>query len=328
MKNKYPHKLILTFFGNNLPEELQYKFQKWFIESNSRQEKEEAMLDIWENITASSDISTEAELKKIKKRIATHGTDKRRSLYTRIGWVAAIILLPILSALVTHSFKKESVLVIEPELVEHFVPYTEREKVVLPDSSEVWLNAGSLLVYAKNFEGENRTVFLDGEANFTVTKNTEKPFIVKTVEMDIEVLGTVFNVESYADREYCITTLERGKVKINAKRTDAESIFLSPNEQLIYNKASKTFEKKKVLAERSGRWKDGYMIFQGTSFDYMMETIQRRFGIKINYRQDKFAGRTFTIRFTPEEDINQVFSILKDVCGFKYTRKDSIIYIN
>ena len=327
MKNKYTHTLISKFFEKNISEELQIKFQKWFIESEAHYEKREAMLHIWDKLSSISDVSTSIALKNTRKRISSYESHKKKSLYKRVGWAAATVLLPILCITVVYLSKEETILINESELVEHFTPYKERKRIILPDSSEVWLNAGSLLVHAKAFEGETRTVFLCGEANFTVMKNANKPFIVKTTEVDIEVLGTIFNIESYADREYSITTLEEGKVKVNAKSTNAEPIYLSPNEQLIYNKTSKTFEKKAVPAAKESLWKQGYLVFQGSSFADMMKTIERQFGVKVNYNENLFKGRTFTTRFTPEENIDQIFDILKDICGFNYTIKDNTIYI-
>ena len=79
-------------------------------------------------------------------------------------------------------------------LIEHFVPAGKREQVVLPDSSRVWLNSGSVLIYPSIFVGDRREVYLSGEGYFEVEKNAEQPFIVKARTLNVEVLGTRFNL--------------------------------------------------------------------------------------------------------------------------------------
>ena len=103
-------------------------------------------------------------------------------------------------------------------MAELFVPYGESRQVILPDGSQVWVDAGSLLVYPKDFtDTETRTVYLTGEASFTVRKNTEKPFIVKTTYLDVQALGTVFTVASYPADSCTSTILGRGECQSGCK---------------------------------------------------------------------------------------------------------------
>lgn len=108
--------------------------------------------------------------------------------------------------------------------------------IILSDSTKVWLNAESELKYPLVFLGNKRTVELKGEAFFEVTPNLNRPFQVVSGDQIIEVLGTSFNVSSYHDDAEVVTTLIEGKVKVNNKFGDKKSLFLSPNEQSIFNK--------------------------------------------------------------------------------------------
>lgn len=328
MNSKHIYTLIRKFVENDLPKGIQMKFRQWFIDSNYSSEKDNASLDIWELTPAIGDEKTAEDLEKIRQRISMHEQKRTISLVKRIGKVAAILLLPLLSTAITYYFTQRQTIVKEVELVECFVPYGEKKQLLLSDGSEVWINSGSLLIYAREFEGKTRTLFLNGEANFNVAKNPEKPFIVKTEAMDIEALGTVFNVSSYSEDDKNIATLESGQVRIITRKENPQSIILSPNEQLIYNKATKVFEKRKIDAEKYARWKQGFLVFQSSSFEEIINTIERSFAVTVNYEVNRFAGRTFTIRFSPEEDIHDVMSILKDITGFKYKIKGNIIYIN
>ena len=93
------------------------------------------------------------------------------------------------------------------------VPYGEKYSIVLPDGTKVFLNAGTTLRYPDHFEGGSREVYLNGEAYLEVTKDAEHPFVVKTEEVEVKVLGTVFNVNAYPEGEWVRTTLVEGKVE-------------------------------------------------------------------------------------------------------------------
>ncbi|TRZ79130.1 MAG: hypothetical protein D4R94_00100, partial [Chitinophagaceae bacterium] len=112
-----------------------------------------------------------------------------------------------------------------------------RSKIVLPDGSQVWVNSGSKLSYASNFDGKIREVYLNGEAYFEVTKNPQKPFIVHTSGIDIKVLGTEFNVKAFDLEPTIEATLIRGSIEV-LKKDDANagSVLLKPHEKLVYQK--------------------------------------------------------------------------------------------
>ena len=95
------------------------------------------------------------------------------------------------------------------------IPYGNQSKLILSDNTVVWLNAGSRLVYPTFFSGKTREVLLFGEAFFEVSKNADKPFIVKTSDIEIKVLGTQFNVSAYAEDKVIQTVLKEGSVAIH-----------------------------------------------------------------------------------------------------------------
>jgi ferric-dicitrate binding protein FerR (iron transport regulator) len=329
MRNKYLSVLITNFFESNVSEEVRHKFHKWFMDKELQSEKREVMQDIWENYTTESDIQTLPELKKIKKRIHEYENSRRIPFYTYFSRVAVIFLLPVLSAALTYYLKPDTLIVREPELVEYFVPPGERKHIILSDGSEVWANSGSLLIAEKEFSGPARTLFLNGEANFSVAPNPDKPFIVKTEYMDITALGTTFNVQSYPDAGKTIATLESGKVRISTKHADMQSVvILSPNEQLVYDRTTEELITRKVAAEKHTQWIQGFLVFRSNTFDEVIKGIERKFRVKVEYDPGRYKGRIFTIRFSPDEDVNQVFSILRDIGGFQYKIKDNIVYIN
>ena len=108
-----------------------------------------------------------------------------------------------------------------------------RTKIVLPDGSQVWLNAGSNLDYNNSvFNKDLREITLNGEAYFDVTKNAEKPFIIHTKKMDIKVIGTVFNIRSYNDEKTAEASLIRGSIEVTFKDSKDQKIILIPNQKI------------------------------------------------------------------------------------------------
>ena len=111
--------------------------------------------------------------------------------------------------------------------------YGSRTKLLLPDSTQVWLNSGSKLSYNKTYGNGTREVTLSGEAYFDVVKNPAHPFIIHTVNIDIKVLGTAFNVKSFPGEKNTETSLIRGSIEVTFKNRPSEKIILKPNEKLI-----------------------------------------------------------------------------------------------
>lgn len=327
MANSYISRLIRQFFAHPPTEEIQAKFRRWLTDGSYEEEKREAMYALWEEAAEEKDERTVEALADLHRRIRRHARRRPLLLIRRVARIAAILALPLLGAVSFYFLQPADRVIREPELTECFVPYGSQKHLRLPDGSEAWVNAGSLLVYGKTFEGKTRTVYLNGEANFEVAADPRKPFIVRTGYMDIEALGTAFNVQAYPDAENCTATLEHGKIRIDARQAGGESFILYPDEQLIYHRATRRMVKQKVDASKNSRWKLGYLIFQENTLGEMVRTIERRFGVQVNYPAEKFVGRTFTIRFSPDESLSQILDVMAEISGFRYRIKGRTVYI-
>ena len=111
------------------------------------------------------------------------------------------------------------------------VPAGQRVNLDLPDGSNVWLNAGTTMQYPVSFMTDKREVILDGEAYFEVAHNEKSPFVVHTSTLDVEVLGTKFNVEAYSARKIFETSLMEGRVKVKLPHDEKNSVILAPNQK-------------------------------------------------------------------------------------------------
>lgn len=323
MKKTHLHILLNRFFGKDFPDEMRDRFGAWFIRPEQTVDKEEVLEDIWNSLPETIDFSSYVELEKINKRIHA----RSNTLYRRCAVAVAIILLPLLGVFTTTSYYNWKGFTEEVQMLECFVPNGEQKQLTLPDGSVVWLNAGSTLLYPETF-GKTRSIYLSGEGHFTVVKNKEKPFIVKTSYIDVEALGTVFNVHAYSEETKSTTTLETGMVRVDDRKGISRSVILNPNEQLIYNHADASFEKIKVDASRLNSWTGGYLVFQQEPLGSIFRSLERRYNVKINYNDSKFGHMTFTLRFSRDESLKEAMEVLKRLglnFNYKIINKDVFI---
>jgi len=165
----------------------------------------------------------------------------------------------------------------------------ETYKVTLPDGSAIWLNAASSLTYPVSFAAsKNRKVELEGEAYFEIAKDKQHPFIVEIGKQDVEVLGTHFNINGYADEPEVKTTLLEGSVRLSlissgrpSNQVNPPSSVLVPGEQAV-NTGSEIKIKKVDVANVIG-WKNNDFVFNGKTFGAAMHEISRWYNVDIIY---------------------------------------------
>lgn len=195
--------------------------------------------------------------------------------------------------------------------------------IVLADGTKVYLNAVSSIKYPTQFNGSQRMVELEGEAYFEVAKNKNKPFIVKSNNQAIEVLGTHFNVHAYDNEAVVKTTLLEGSVAVTYKNQKA---ILKPGQQ---SNVSDNFNKiaiREVDTEAAIAWKNGRFKFDNADLKTVMKQLERWYGIKVEYRGDvseaRFNGGTFR-----NKNLSEVLKVLElSNIKFKVEGKTIIVY--
>ena len=200
-------------------------------------------------------------------------------------------------------------------------------KLVLPDSSTIWLNSGSEISFSENLELEDkRTINLTGEAYFEVKHDEKHPFIVKSAALSTTVYGTSFNVRAYRNEETIAVAVNSGKVGVNENLGKQETQFLLPKSKLMYQLKSHSFIKKTIALKAVNSWIQGELIFDETPIEDVLFMLSRKYNVSINSDQLKTQGCKLTAEFK-NKSLADVLETLKLVMDIKSEQIDKTIYL-
>ena len=174
------------------------------------------------------------------------------------------------------------------------IPYGEKFKIKLSDGTLVWLNSGTTFKFPQQFgtASKTRTVEVNGEAYFEVKENKQKPFIVNTPSVDVKVLGTHFNVSSYANDSRTETTLMEGEVDVYKALHKTNPLKLRPNQQAVFQKGDESLERNTVKASDFNSWIDNVLLVDELSFLELKKKLERRYNVTItNEIEDLWDNR-------------------------------------
>lgn len=198
-------------------------------------------------------------------------------------------------------------------------------QLVLSDGTRVWLNAASSLRFPTAFAGNKRIVELTGEGYFEVAHKRNMPFHVKVGEMDVQVLGTHFNINSYADEGAIRTTLLEGSVKVTVPNTqltpgryrEADIRILKPGEQAIHSSGSRLKVDHKADLESAMAWKNGRFSFQNADLETIMRQMARWYDVEVVY-EEKITDR-YTVNVSRDVPVSQLFKFIEMSGGVDIT---------
>lgn len=328
--SKYIHHIISYFFRHDMSEEITHRVHQRLLLNNDATEEDKAYRKIWDSLDNSKmdDDRVEEAYRNIASSLFGNERHTNRMRWLR---VAAIWLVPILmfsaSLYLYLSSTSQPNELANIAFVQKFTANGERELVVLPDSTKVWLNGGSVLIYPSKFLANERNVSLSGEAYFDVTKNAEKPFVVSLDSLKLRVLGTTFNVSSYPDDPKITATLETGKLQVDVKGKK-EKYILNPNDRLVYNHLTGNVDISKINAGDFSSWRLGALYFDDTPFAEVMKELERTYGVKVHVMNSKYYDQTIHAHFSSKDTIYNVMEIVRMlVPGLNFNIDGKIIYI-
>lgn len=236
-----------------------------------------------------------------------------------------------------------------------FVPNGRMKKILLPDSTEVWLNAGTRFSYAADFGEHVREVSLEGEGYFSVKHLAGIPFIVKAHGYTVTDIGTIFTVSAYADNKRFRTAVIEGEVEVSGQQIRSghdNKVLLTRNEVLSIGEQAP--QKKQYLPspakigqpsadtqlvsdlqpqqisapemDRYAGWKDQLLVFDEETFDEVARRLERTFDVKIRITNSQLAGLRYTGRFNKVQNITEALKIINGTTPIVYrVQKDTII---
>lgn len=221
---------------------------------------------------------------------------------------------------------RNSVPVVKKMLQTHsiVIPRGETFKLILCDGTEVWLNANSKLVYPTAFIEKERTVFLEGEAYFKVTKDT-KPFIVKTDYLQTKVLGTEFNVKSYTAEDSHVTLIS-GKVQVRSHE-NARFVDLEPGKDAILL-SNGQFEVKEVNSEAYAYWKDGYFYFDELTLADIMKSVGRWYNVNVVFRNKEAMAYRIHFMSNRRGGIEETIRLMNRLKKVTLTLCENTVYVD
>lgn len=285
--------------------------------------------DINEIIIRYLDGSAELEEKRLLLRWLKQSDDNRDDfIATRDLWlscnVAAVLLLLLGIGYGIGSWRGHSApdVIVQNQLI---TAKGSKGRFTLPDGSVVWLNSETKLTYPNQFTGDRRFVSLEGEAYFEVAKDAKKPFVVQAGEIDVEVLGTCFDLDSYSSGEFVETALLSGSVKISGKALK-DPVYLKPNELFRYHKSDQTASVEEAKVGLYTDWIKDRLVFDNDCLADILISMEGRYNMDIECPK-QFAASTrlsFTIR---QESIEEVMEAMSLIVPIRYEIKKNKVYI-
>ncbi len=186
----------------------------------------------------------------------------------------------------------------------------------LSDGTKVWLNSLSEIEFPVSFKGDKRVVNLKGEAYFEVKHDSDRPFIVHSLNQSIQVLGTCFNIKAYENEQKIYTTLIEGKVSVGS---GGNNVVLSPGMESVCERENNEIETHTVNPYFSIAWRTGYFMFNNEDLDMILRVLSRWYGVEFVYDKPASGPNTFSGRFSKYGDIETTLKSINLAGGPSFT---------
>ena len=214
------------------------------------------------------------------------------------------------------SFQKSAPAKKEIEYQTIYVPKSGEYELVLADGTRVFLNSESQLTFPSCFEEDTRYVELTGEAYFEV-KNDGKPFIIKTPDLAIEVLGTSFNVNAYETNPYVNATLVEGRIQVRLPE-NMKTFLIEPDHNFMLDKSSQETTVQQVNTDIYTAWIKGEFMFRDQPLTEIFAQLERWYDFKIVYDNADIAKMRFTGSAEKARPLNYLLDQIQAVTDIKY----------
>lgn len=252
--------------------------------------------------------------KKMKELETRINRKQAHRLYLNLAKYAAVIAILLVNVwLLTDKFIPEKKV---PLYTQIKVPTGQRIYMTLQDGTEAWLSPRSIIRIPSEFSKDERSVELDGEGFFSVTKDAKRPFIVKTQGYNIKVLGTRFNVFAYTKSKRFETNLVEGSVQVINNKQPEEHMILKPNEMVslkdgVLVKSIAAFNNEEYL-------KSGIFYFSNKKFSEILDYLTLWYKVKFEVKDSAQIDKYVSGKFRQSDDIERILKALQGVHHFRY----------
>ncbi len=202
------------------------------------------------------------------------------------------------------------------------------KKVQLPDSSMVWLNAGSTLRFASPFGKENRRIVMleQGEAFFEVTPDPSRPFVVRSGDLSTRVLGTSFNVKAYAELDEMMVSVLTGKVEVSQSDSRVLGV-LHHGDELTYRRSTRTADVRQVSTDTRTSWITGKTQLRQASFEELAVVLRYAYGIQLQAGNDAVAAQRYSMPLSRDLSLDRLIEVICNVHDNQYRKEGDVIII-
>jgi transmembrane sensor len=340
--------IIYKFLVGSASEEESEKLSEWLTESSENRLYYFTIKRIWlegKEIPKMEEV-LDASWRRLKLRTAIQSSYKSRDTVStkfnlkKFSVAATILILVGISSFL--GIRQKTLVEFQKNSHEILVPLGSRTRVILPDGTEVWLNADSKLNYGSDFGIRNREVSLIGEAYFNVQKHSSSTFTVKTRDLNVRALGTEFNVKAYPDEDVTETTLVSGRVEviITDEGINARPVLLKNDQRIIYSRAQvqkvtyafededdeiimettditveELYQRPKLhvshinSVEEFTAWKDGRLVFRAESLGNLARKLERFYNVDIYFEDESIKD----IRYSGALDEVTIEEVLRAI---------------
>ncbi len=304
--------IIETFLGNDMPREVQQRFAGWLRDPASRDEKERELEAYWNGLDAEERPGRERKLERLHEAIRRDERFRIRRVWRNVAAVAAVLLFVTgTNYIVMKDYLRTKV---QTNIV---TSAHDKGEYILPDGTQIWLNAGSVLRYYGDLKGRRRVVELSGEGFFKVRHDEDRPFILQMNDMNIEVLGTEFDVINYEEFATTEAILCSGSIRAYGGRLPAP-VTLKPGDRLVFDRKSGRASRSVVSTQNYSQWMGGSLSFDDTPLGDILTNLERWYAVEID-APDEWAQRVrMSFKLDRNENISEILKAMSLVVEMDY----------
>lgn len=208
-----------------------------------------------------------------------------------------------------------------------YVPYGRTMQVSLSDGTKVWVNSGSRLIYPVSFSGHKREIYLEGEIYLEVARNEDMPFVVKTNRMEVEVLGTAFNISAYRNDEIQSVVLANGSVAIKDKISETPTI-IKPNQRYTLAKSTNEINLDTVDVFYYICWKYNLIMSESESLSAILKKLERYYNVRMDYNAEEIDPIQVKGKLDLKNTVEETLNVIALTTPISYSMKDKSIKLS